>query len=177
MKPIERIHRKKDYFWLDNALIKEFGGLLGPVCISIYACLAKHSDQKTQTSFPSQKTIAREIGTTERTVRNHIGKLIQYNIIRSSRKKRDGEKWTKHIYLLCDHTTWIKQSEKSSDGNHRNIFPDETEKNGPLYGKEVPTNNTPDNNMILAKEKCAEVIRSLKSAVVNLNCLPNRNYH
>jgi DNA-binding transcriptional ArsR family regulator len=109
--------RSQGWFWIDNDFIDTWGGLLGATAIAIYTSLARHANNKTQESFPSEELIAKEIGVSDRTIRNHINKLEYLGIVRIQRAYNpySGQR-KRNLYTLQDKSRWKKPEEKLSRG-------------------------------------------------------------
>jgi DNA-binding transcriptional ArsR family regulator len=140
-----RDKRNKGWFFLDNEYLNGIGKHLGPTGIAVYVSLCRHADQE-QKCFPSQKTIAEEIGSTDRSVRRHLKKLEELNIIQLEKVRTSEGKWLNNIYWLLDKTEWDYPEETISYGKP------EDKKDKPIGQKRhnqrtsFPTNNTNTNN-------------------------------
>ena len=53
-----RDNRQKEWFWLDNEYLNGYARHLGTVATAVYISLCRHSDNKTQTCFPSTELIS-----------------------------------------------------------------------------------------------------------------------
>jgi hypothetical protein len=90
-------------FFLDNKLVDDgFISVLGRSATAVYIALARHAHFITQKCFPSQKTLAREIGADKRTVARAIDKLVDHNLIH---KIQIGKKCNNR-YVLLDKDIW-----------------------------------------------------------------------
>lgn len=122
--------RIKEKFFLDDAYVNGWSRYLDPSALAVYVSLCRHAD-KEQSAFPAEKTIAEEHGICEKTVRNKIALLKEWNIIRVERTKSKSGKWLRNTYFLVDKSEWIKPEVKITAGqttgkkfqNHRQQLP------------------------------------------------------
>lgn len=137
--------RKKGWFFLDNEYLNGMGKYVGPIGIAVYVSLCRHSDNE-QKCFPSQETIAREIGSSERSVREYLKKLESLNIIVSMKERKSDGSWLNNVYYLLDKTEWTQPEAGGSDGQPE--ANDDTARGRRFRSQrqEVPTNNTNINN-------------------------------
>jgi len=114
-----RDRRQRGWFYLDNDYLNGFARFLGPIGTAIYVSLCRHADIS-QKCFPSNRLIAKELNIAERTVRNHIRKLEEWNIIFVERE-RDWEtkKFKNNIYYLLDRSEWKKPEATDALGKPR----------------------------------------------------------
>jgi hypothetical protein len=110
-----RDRRTEDRYFVDNALIYDYGATIGVYGIAVYNVLAVHADLKTQSSFPSYQTIADEIGCSRRKVIAAIRQLEQLHIVRKTTRLREPEDLddpddhkyhTSNLYDLLDKSCW-----------------------------------------------------------------------
>ena len=78
--------RNGDWYWVNKALLEEYGDRLKPIGIAIYNCLAAHANQE-GFCFPSHKHIAKRIGASISSVQRGIRQLIKLNLIRKGRQR------------------------------------------------------------------------------------------
>ncbi|MBX9725527.1 MAG: helix-turn-helix domain-containing protein, partial [Candidatus Obscuribacterales bacterium] len=78
--------RNGDWYWVNKALLEEYGERLKPIGIAIYNCLAAHANQE-GFCFPSHKHIANKIGASISSVQRGIRQLIKLNLIRKGRQR------------------------------------------------------------------------------------------
>ncbi|RJQ34114.1 helix-turn-helix domain-containing protein [Candidatus Parcubacteria bacterium] len=78
--------RNGDWYWVNKALLEEYGQRLKPIGIAIYNCLAAHANQE-GFCFPSHKHIANKIGASISSVQRGIRQLIKLNLIRKGRQR------------------------------------------------------------------------------------------
>lgn len=102
-----RDKRNKGWFFIDNEYLNGYAKILGPVATSIYLSLCRHSDNN-QECFPSMKLIAEELGVSKITIKRHIKKLKEYNIISIKQEKDTNGKFLNNLYILMDKDVWIK---------------------------------------------------------------------
>lgn len=81
-----RDRRTKRRFFVDNAIIRVYGNILGPIGIAVYSALVMHADIDDQTCFPAHKTIAREIGASESSVIRKLKLLRDQELITWKRR-------------------------------------------------------------------------------------------
>ena len=95
-----RDHRSKNWFWVDNAIVDEYGAELGPYALSAYVVLCRMADDKTQTCFPSYKTIADRMGVARPTAIKAIKALEDAGLVDVSFQfTADGDK-SSNIYTM-----------------------------------------------------------------------------
>ncbi len=103
-----RDRRQRGWFYLDNDYLNGFARFLGPIGTAIYVSLCRHADIS-QKCFPSNKLIAKELNIGERTVRNYLRKLEEWNVIFVEREREwDTKKFKNNIYYLLDRSEWKK---------------------------------------------------------------------
>jgi len=78
--------RNGDWYWISKTVIDHYGPLIKPIGIALYNCLAKHANQASF-CFPSQTSIAREIGSSVASVKRSIDQLIKLGLISKERRK------------------------------------------------------------------------------------------
>jgi hypothetical protein len=104
MMNIPRPKIKKTRYWIDNEYIERgyMRTFVGSVTL-VYDVLARHANARTQTCFPSIKTISKEAGLgSRRIVIEAIRTLERYAIIAVVRRPHRANE-----YLLRDCRTWI----------------------------------------------------------------------
>lgn len=102
-----RDNRQKEWFWLDNEYLNGYAKHLGVMCTSVYIALCRHSDNKTQTCFPSMELIAEEIGAGRNAVSRAIKTLEEWGIV-SVQEQFDAKnkKRKNNIYTLLSKYAW-----------------------------------------------------------------------
>lgn len=117
MQPIEiRDNRQKEWFWLDNEYLNGYARFLGSSCTVVYLSLCRHSDNQTQTCFPSMKLIAEENGISRDTVMRAVKKLEEWNIIKVEKSKKEDGTQANNQYTLLAKKVW--KSKPSSIEQH-----------------------------------------------------------
>lgn len=96
--------RKKDKFVVDDVYIDCYARLVGPTVTVVYAWLCRYAN-KEQTSWPSLKKLAENVGVNEKTIRRSLKKLAEYNIINIERK---GKTMTNRYHLI-DSSEWTQE--------------------------------------------------------------------
>lgn len=81
--------REKDWFWIDNALLRRDGKALGACTIAVYCVLASYADGTTQVSFPGMRTIAKMLGMSPATVCESVKALEVNGWISVERRKNE----------------------------------------------------------------------------------------
>ena len=76
-----------DWYWISRACLLSHGHTLKPSGIAIYNVLASFANSKTQSCFPTHRTIAKIAGTSKRTVSEKIRLLETLKLIRRDRQK------------------------------------------------------------------------------------------
>ncbi len=89
--------RHKNFFILPNRIF-ELG--LKPKEFAVYSCLVRHSDNESDSCFPSRSTIAKECNMDKKTVDSAIKTLINKGLIQKIHRHRtDGTK-ASNLYFL-----------------------------------------------------------------------------
>lgn len=137
------------WFWVNNDFFDSYIGYFTPVDIAVYAYLCRCADNKTQDCFPSEKTIAVNIGSSDRTVRKSIKKLTLYRIVVVTKKRGSKGKWLHNFYNLINKSEWFipKPKELVSSGGSSNIINPEEFKHINRRNL-IPLNNTKLNKKI-----------------------------
>ena len=76
-----------DWYWISRAVLLSHGRALKPSGIAVYNVLASFANSKTQSCFPTHRTIAKIAGTSKRTVSEKIRLLEKLKLIRRERQK------------------------------------------------------------------------------------------
>jgi len=168
-----RDKRNKGWFYLDNEYLNGIGKHLGPTGIAVYVSLCRHADQD-QKCFPSQEKIAEEIGSTDRSVRRHLKKLEEFNIIQLEKVRTSRGRWLNNVYYLLDKTEWRYPKEtmsygKPEDKNDRSIGQKRQSHRTLCPIKDTNTNNTNNNNTNIAKQSFAGNLNPLIDLFKNVN--------
>jgi DNA-binding transcriptional ArsR family regulator len=99
-----------DWFWISRACLLSHGRALKPSGIAVYNVLASFANSKTQSCFPTHKTIAKIAGTSKRTVSEKIRLLEKLRLIRLDRQEGQS------IYQLleCDQVKKVNPEGQSA---------------------------------------------------------------
>ena len=97
--PEIRDRRPAFWFWMDNALLDEYGPRIGAYGIAVYACLAHYADGKGQ-AFPSFRTMSNLLRISQATLLRSLRCLEEEGlIVREQRQNAQGDK-DSNIYTL-----------------------------------------------------------------------------
>jgi DNA-binding MarR family transcriptional regulator len=77
----------KNWYWISRSILKQYGSILKPTGLAVYNVLASYANSKSQTCFPSQKTIADKIGLCRETVNRKVKLLTENRLVRVKRLK------------------------------------------------------------------------------------------
>lgn len=155
--------RKKDWFFIENALIDRDD--LTTYEKIIYIVLARHSNDGS-CCFPSYKTIADKAGCSDRTVMKTIDSLEEKKLILKEKRKTSKNKQMSNMYYIMSVKNLGIISEYVSPLPVKEIH-STYEHSSPLPVNEVHTNNTNINNTNI----------NIHSLVINrLNKTANKNY-
>jgi DNA-binding transcriptional ArsR family regulator len=94
--PVIRNMGHGNWYWIDKNILKVYATSLGPSAIAVYNVLALYSNAKTQTCYPSHKTIGKIAGMSKKTVSQKIRYLERAGLI--CRKWQRGQT----LYYLLD---------------------------------------------------------------------------
>lgn len=101
-----REKRSRGWFYLDDEYFNGYAKVFGPIGTSVYLALCRYVD-KDQKCFPSESTIAKQIGCGERSVREYLKRLEEWNIIEIERERDSRTKsWKNNVYWLLDKSEW-----------------------------------------------------------------------
>lgn len=75
----------KNWYWVSKAVLNRYGRILGGSGLAVYNVLASYANYKSQTCFPTQKTIADRIGLSRRSVNRKVRMLKKLNLVRVNR--------------------------------------------------------------------------------------------
>lgn len=75
----------KNWYWISRSILKQYGNILKPTGLAVYNVLASYANSKSQTCFPSQKTIAERIGLCRETVNRKVKLLAEKRLIKVKR--------------------------------------------------------------------------------------------
>jgi len=151
-----RDKRNKGWFWVDNVYLNGYARFFGAAGAGIYFSLCRHANQSTQKCFPSQQTIAKELGITDRTVRKYIKLFERYGLIEINKERKSG-KWINNVYTLLDKTEWHSPEEIISDGQNTPTIgtkqPSPEESDDISQRKQFPLNKTNRNKTNITRNK------------------------
>jgi hypothetical protein len=94
-----RDQRRHNFFIVDNEVIDDFGPILKSWGLAVYLCLARHANQDSQ-AWPSQNTIAKEIGLSRGKVRDGIALCEETGLIKTHRRKNEDGSYSSTVYTL-----------------------------------------------------------------------------
>jgi DNA-binding MarR family transcriptional regulator len=84
-KNITRSLSDKNWYWVSKSVLNRYGRILGGSGLAVYNVLASYANSKSQTCFPTQKTIADRIGLSRRSVNRKVRMLKKLNLVRVKR--------------------------------------------------------------------------------------------
>ena len=79
--------RDGEWYWIDKKILSLYGQRLKPSGIAVYNALASFANSETQACFPTQKAIAKLIGSSARTVIRKIRQLRELGLVRVEKKR------------------------------------------------------------------------------------------
>jgi len=94
--------RTEKRFFVDNAIIADYGAELKPIGIAVYCALCLHARLATQQCYPSQQTLAEEIGASVRSVNAAIANLKDLELIDIEHRRNENGGQTSNLYTLLD---------------------------------------------------------------------------
>jgi DNA-binding MarR family transcriptional regulator len=77
--------RNGHWYWISRAILKQYGRILKSSGLAVYNVLAFYANSKSQTCFPSQKTIAGRLGLSLRTVNRKVRLLKDFKLVMTKR--------------------------------------------------------------------------------------------
>jgi DNA-binding MarR family transcriptional regulator len=101
-----------DWYWVGRAVLLSHGRTLKPSGIAVYNVLAAFANSKTQSCYPTHRTIAKIAGTSKRTVSEKIRQLEELKLIH--RERQEGQS----IYHLLE----CAEEKKSNPGGHQSAL-------------------------------------------------------
>jgi DNA-binding MarR family transcriptional regulator len=72
----------KNWYWINRSILKQYGRILKSSGLAVYNVLASYANSKSQTCFPTQKSIAGHLGLSIRTVNRKIRLLKDFKLIK-----------------------------------------------------------------------------------------------
>lgn len=106
---------------LDDAYLNGYAKHLGTTASMVYIALCRCADRE-QKAFPSQETIADNLGINPRVVMRKIKILEEWNLINKSKSRNKTGKWLHNTYFLLDKSEW-KQPPTQKVYMDKNIQP------------------------------------------------------
>jgi DNA-binding Lrp family transcriptional regulator len=166
---------KPGWYWIDREIITVYGRRLRSSGIAVYNALASYANQKTQTCFPSQQSIAELLGLSRMTVNRKIKQLKELGLLDIMKLKSH----CSYFLLRPDVPDPLRPCDKRDTGG---VSPEDTNNNN----RTRINNNNIDNKNILAKDDflkgfepktreellaldMAEAVNDLKSLPLYLN--------
>jgi predicted transcriptional regulator len=98
------------YFKVDNILIDLFAKELGVNALAIYIALKRHAN-KNGVAWPTVEYLAKELGTSTRTIKRYARRLEEHQLLYRVKRKHEGA-WGHYTYYLMPRDDW-KSSDKS----------------------------------------------------------------
>jgi hypothetical protein len=166
-----RDKRNRGWFFLDNEYLNGYAKIFGPIGTGIYLSLCRHASIHDQKSFPSEKLIAEELAIGERSVRNYLKQLEEWNLIVIEKARSERGTFFHNVYWLIDKSEWKpKPSANHADGtestkpsarddrNQRHVMPYKDTHDKNTHNKEAHLSNAS-----VAMEGLNEIISLFKS--------------
>lgn len=72
----------KNWYWVSKSVLNRYGRILRSSGIGVYNVLASYANSKSQTCFPTQKTIADRIGLSRKTVNRKVRIMKDLKLVR-----------------------------------------------------------------------------------------------
>jgi len=76
---------EREWYWINRAILKRYGRILKSSGLAVYNVLASYANSKSQTCFPTQKSIAGHLGLSIRTVNRKIRLLKDLKLIKANK--------------------------------------------------------------------------------------------
>jgi DNA-binding transcriptional MocR family regulator len=115
--------RRRDFFMCDNAIIDTYGRRLGPYALSVYVALLRHADQRTQSCYPSHKTLADKLGMSRDSVMRAIDTLKKAKLISVKHRKDKAGDAASNLYLIREVVAHSDHLDADSDHGSRSQPP------------------------------------------------------
>lgn len=96
-----RDQRDPGWYWAHNEIIDIYGPIIGVYGLAVYHALAKFAGRKTY-CWPSVKTIATQVGCSERKVRGTLRDLERVGLIAIEENDTPAKRQTSNTYYLLD---------------------------------------------------------------------------
>jgi len=107
--------RTEKRFFVDNAIIADYGAELKPIGIAVYCALCLHARLATQQCYPSQQTLAEELGTSLASVKRGLAKLTELQLIAVEHRYNENGGKTSNLYTLVNPPIAQTELSHSSD--------------------------------------------------------------
>jgi hypothetical protein len=95
-----RQRRTAERFFVDNAIIDQYGKQLGPYGLAVYTALCRHADIDSQRCFPGHRLLADETGMSISSVKNAVSSLVALGLVSVKRRRRERGGQTSNLYTL-----------------------------------------------------------------------------
>ena len=142
-----RDKRQKGWSWFDNRVITRMAARIGPHALSVYMALVTHSDEHTQTCYPSYHTLAKELGLSRPTVIKAIQTLVRTKLIhKSTRQATPGDADT-NLYTLLD-VPWVVNEVDHEVVNDNDHLGNETYHGSQPHGLPVVNGVNPEQDSV-----------------------------
>ena len=78
---------ERKWYWISRAILKRYGRILKSSGLAVYNVLASYANSKNQTCFPTQKSIAKLLGISVRTVNRKVQLLKVFKLIKAKKTR------------------------------------------------------------------------------------------
>lgn len=97
-----RQRRTQKRFFVDNAIIDEYGDQLGPYGLAVYVALCRHADIDSQECYPSYSTLAGETGMGITSVKKAVHNLVALGLVTVKGQCMEDGRQTSNLYTLLE---------------------------------------------------------------------------
>jgi len=111
---------EKNWYWINRSILKRYGNILKPMGLAVYNVLASYANSKSQTCFPTQKTIADRIGLCRETVNRKVKLLRENRLVRVKRLKGRCLYFLLRPNVILNHTPCDVRLTRYVTQNHTN---------------------------------------------------------
>lgn len=125
------------WYWINKEIISVYGQSLKSSGIAVYNVLAFYANQKTQTCFPSQRSIAELLGLSRMTVNRKIRQLKELGLLDVARLKNH----CSYFLLRPDESSTLQPCNL---GDTRDVTPEDRNNNNRT---KINNNNVEDKNI------------------------------
>jgi hypothetical protein len=91
--------RKRNFYWIDNAVMDHYAPQIGLAALAIYNALARRANQHAQ-AWPGNADLRRLTGLSRYGVRKAIKKLETHELISVTQRPRQNGRWQTNVYTL-----------------------------------------------------------------------------